>query len=90
MKLVSFPDFIEMYGENRVQNWMSRNMGNVLFKPSSVLLTDHHLHFYAVCPDWRHEQIKKQVGTNPGVDFIPPAIYFEDENEAMLWLLTWG
>jgi hypothetical protein len=30
------------------------------------------------------------MGTNPAIDLIPLAIYFQKDTDALLWLLTWG
>lgn len=90
MQLLSFAAFQARYGEDRVRNWMSRTMGNVRFLPGSVLLSDKHDHFYEVDPDWRTENVKGKIGFNPAVDFIPPAIYFQHETDAVAWLLAWG
>jgi hypothetical protein len=90
VQLLSFTDYRQRYGDDRLKIWMAPGMGNIRFQPESVLLTGSHLHFYDIPLDWRKDSIKGKMGTNPAIDLIPLAIYFQKDTDALLWLLTWG
>lgn len=65
-------------------------MGDVRFKPETVLMMDNHTDFYTVPLEWRKENMGGAIGTNPALEFVPPVVYFQKASDALLWYMTWG